>query len=541
MATYVLIANFTGYKVGVWHDDSIYLSTAKSVAEGLGYRHPEIPGNPWETKYPPLYAFMLAASLKVFGNYPESLPLLFIPNALFAAAAVALTIMYLRSRCCASRTTTIFTAVLTALSPITFSFTQVLMSEPLYALLSVVSLWFADTVCNKETKTKNAVRYILATLFSALSALTRSFGIALLGAVLWQMAVKRKWRLLLLACVIAVICLGPYQIWKQQAAVENGFLQTFRLTQYNLDYSLWLPDSISDSFRVVQQNTFKTIVGIGIYQIPWPRDWFSPKTLFAMHAISYSTTFLMITGFAATASRRWLVIHSYAVFYGALMLVWPFQPLRFLVPWTPFIFFWIFEGILFWSGWLERKIAKRKRQISLATALSSLFFIGVLLLSGVESYKLPLRFSQSSGDAKERVAMFDWIRDNIAEGDIIASGDPAILYLETGRKGFDAWPINDPYGVLYSAERSWTDFYSQASRAEMDAILEEMKKSLTITYARAKVGWVIIEHHADASSATMSFVAKKNPKLFTPVYSSPSGKTTIYRYSRLGGTMNNAS
>src|SRR5260370_1317089 len=41
-------------------DDGIYLVCAKSLAEGSGYRILSLPGQPNQTKYPPLYPWLLS-------------------------------------------------------------------------------------------------------------------------------------------------------------------------------------------------------------------------------------------------------------------------------------------------------------------------------------------------------------------------------------------------------------------------------------------------------------------------------------------------
>ena len=37
---------------GIYVDDGIYLATGKALADGQGYRHIELPGEPYQTKYP---------------------------------------------------------------------------------------------------------------------------------------------------------------------------------------------------------------------------------------------------------------------------------------------------------------------------------------------------------------------------------------------------------------------------------------------------------------------------------------------------------
>ena len=51
--------------LGLFHDDSLFWVTARSLAGGGGYRIQSLPGEPYQTKYPPLYPLLLAAVWKL--------------------------------------------------------------------------------------------------------------------------------------------------------------------------------------------------------------------------------------------------------------------------------------------------------------------------------------------------------------------------------------------------------------------------------------------------------------------------------------------
>jgi hypothetical protein len=79
------------------HDDTIYRASAKSLAEGHGYRIASLPGEPFQTKYPPVLPLLLALLWKLAPGFPENLhlatlfawlmivPYLFCMRALFRA------------------------------------------------------------------------------------------------------------------------------------------------------------------------------------------------------------------------------------------------------------------------------------------------------------------------------------------------------------------------------------------------------------------------------------------------------------------------
>ena len=60
ICSFYLLA-LTAPAAGMFHDDGVYLVTAKSLAEGRGYRLLSMPGEPPQTKYPVLFPFSLSS------------------------------------------------------------------------------------------------------------------------------------------------------------------------------------------------------------------------------------------------------------------------------------------------------------------------------------------------------------------------------------------------------------------------------------------------------------------------------------------------
>jgi hypothetical protein len=58
---------------GVYHDDGIYISTAKAIAQGDGYRLINLPDSPAQTKYPILYPALLSLIWRLQPSFPENL------------------------------------------------------------------------------------------------------------------------------------------------------------------------------------------------------------------------------------------------------------------------------------------------------------------------------------------------------------------------------------------------------------------------------------------------------------------------------------
>ena len=61
---------------GMFHDDGLYVVTARALAEGQGYRIISLPGSPLQTKYPILFPWLLSLIWRLAPAFPGNLPLL---------------------------------------------------------------------------------------------------------------------------------------------------------------------------------------------------------------------------------------------------------------------------------------------------------------------------------------------------------------------------------------------------------------------------------------------------------------------------------
>jgi len=73
-AAYLALALSGPSAFGLWQDDAVYVVTAMSLADGQGYRHLEMPHQPLQTKYPPLFPAMLAGVMALWRDWPANRP-----------------------------------------------------------------------------------------------------------------------------------------------------------------------------------------------------------------------------------------------------------------------------------------------------------------------------------------------------------------------------------------------------------------------------------------------------------------------------------
>src|SRR5712671_4525940 len=89
-ALWVLASNRDIPQFGTYQDDGLFLIGAKSLSEHQGYRISNLPGEPFQTKYQPLHALVLAAIWSINGNFPGNLTLVAIYQALVFVALIVL-------------------------------------------------------------------------------------------------------------------------------------------------------------------------------------------------------------------------------------------------------------------------------------------------------------------------------------------------------------------------------------------------------------------------------------------------------------------
>src|SRR6266567_4924511 len=94
-AVMLYFASLAPARFGEYHDDGIYVTTAKALATGKGYRIISLPYEPAQTKYPPLYPFLLSLIWRVYPQFPQNLIWMMLLSVAATLSFLALTYRYL--------------------------------------------------------------------------------------------------------------------------------------------------------------------------------------------------------------------------------------------------------------------------------------------------------------------------------------------------------------------------------------------------------------------------------------------------------------
>ena len=538
---YLAVAARSPDAVGLWQDDAIYLATARSLAEGSGYRHIELASQPLQTKYPVLYPAVLALAFLVNPDYPDNLPLLLLPTALAAAGLVVLSALYWRAVLRERAGAVWALAALAAGSPAIVAFVRYTMSDLLYGLLAIAALLCLDGR-SVAARTPRASRGWVAAGAGliGLAVLTRGIGVSLAGAALLALLLRRRLADAGIAACVVLLCALPWWAWQAWAASTNGPLQT--LEAPDLSYALWLPRELEQTLRVVRQNLFRSAVSLAYFQLALPvdfvssafagRSWHTP----ALHGLCYGIFALLLGGFARSFRRGWHTLHLYALAYAGMLLAWPFDPHRFLMPWTPFLLYFLFEGLRGLAGALGRGLGAAGRRARGAELLAWTAAGLLAIPFAAEDYRIatapPERYfarELASGlDLSEVHRLEDWLRRNTAASDVIASAWPARFFLTTGRRGFVFWPDTNPYARYYGPDRRWSAFYVLPSPSETRAMFEDMRAHMPRAYREAGVSYYV-EQGRLREAAVFAHLIKAYPGAFDPAYATPRGDFRVYR------------
>jgi len=532
-AAYLAVGWSSPSSVGYWRDDGTYVSDARALAEARGYRRVEMPEAPLETQYPIGYPAALSLAFRLAPSFPENLPLLLLPGALGAACAVLLACFYWQAMWQTPIREAVLVGGLAAISPVFVAFVRYTMSDLFYAGIATAALVCADCLARGSLRRERSF-VVLAALLAAGAFLSRSIGISLAAAVVLAPLLRRRFDLAALALGVTLACLAPWWAWRAGAAASNASLEMHRLLAVDLSYAPWLPHNVEQVVHVVHQNLGRLILGLGYFQLGIPGEFVGRAIaaggarLVCVHLLFALAVAAVVTGFVASARRRLGTLHLYALGYVAIALVYAATPHRFLVPWAPFLLFFLLWGTRSIVGCVGGERAGSVAAAVVASVLGLAFVLDdAKLLQSTESHYV-MRERPAGVDFTELRSVERWLRDFTDENDRIASPWPGGLFLATGRRGYGAWPDENPYELSYGSERSFADFYSRPTPSESAFRDRDIRENLLTVYRAAGINYYVA-YAGSADTIHIERMIREHPDAFTLRFTSPKKTIRVYR------------
>lgn len=433
--------------LGFYHDDGIYWACAKSLAQGSGYRIASLPGELYQTKYPPLYPALLAGIWKLNPDFPSNLPAATLLAWLLLPVYLLAVWLFLRQYGF-RRARGVVLLLAATLSPVAAVFSFSLMPELLFTALLLASVTLAEYALEPE-----ASRWlpVLAGVCGALAYLTKSAAAPLLLTVpacfLWRRQIRPA------ALFVSAMLPAPlaWQWWVSQHLSRSWDLVTLYYTNY-LGFQIYnVP--LRDLPLVVWHNLDTFLMGIGkVLTFDVPYGSMHLERVIAVGAIA---------GAVRLARRtRKLQYPCAALGMSALLLVWHYTPdQRFVFPLYPLLLAGLWtelENICRMLRLSWRKPALADRTAALAgTGVIAAFAAFVVFTTAFGLFRfLPNLFEAYRADLAARQPAYAWIAANTSAGAGVYAYDDPLLYLYTGRKSVSL-PI--PPKLQYHDDRAGID------------------------------------------------------------------------------------
>ncbi|HSM09706.1 MAG TPA: hypothetical protein VLA33_11930 [Gemmatimonadota bacterium] len=524
---------------GVYYDDGIYLALAHALAEGEGYVYAHLPGAIPGVKYPPAYPAVLAAALQVLPGYPDNLTALKALNALFIGLAAALSFLVFvaawdgRRSGGPSSTHGEAGVVLPDVSPEkpiarsvvlgvfaaatllgyasaqTMTLATVLMSEPLWLVAVFGTLWLAG---------RRGTSPLLLGLVASTAFLTRSIGATLVAAVvLGELFARRpaiggasggrtgKLRRAGLVAFAAALPAAAWTAWSRAHAAE---VPEPLAGQYGT-YGHWFGAALGDDPfgrlpEIVAAHWTPLITNIEMLWVP------NASALVAIVVLG-ALGVAVVVGLNKIA-RRNPALALFPLLYLPVVMVWPFEPDRFVYAILPTLTLFVATGGLVLAQQARRDLPRWGGIL--------VGIVGGLLLFNTTAYEVKAHQNRAwTGFQATPAAVFEplneWIRDNTAPDAVVAAVLDPHVYWETGRRSVPNSQYRAPnLGSFDGMERTLA--------AEFDEIL-----------GVADVRWVAVVRGEGRAGATMAAFAAIHPERTRVVFEREVGAYTAQIYEVL--------
>ena len=445
---------------GLFVDDAWYVLLAKTLATGGRYQLINSPTAGILPLYPPAFPAVLSLIYRLAPDFPGNIPALKLVSIASMMGVGLLTWIWLRRYRRVSPLVALGIAVLSALSPQLVSMaTSSLMSECFFTFLMMGQIVAAERLLRQEKR--RGLMALVCGLLGGLVFLTRSMGIGLIVATAICLLINRLSRQAVIYIALIVLIVGPWMVWTAQrqptpaqraeqagnivlpyseqfwqriAGLRSSGTVTVADLPGRASGNLWSVAS-EDMLRIIAPPIFSAFEGK-------PEEaGLNPNPIRA--ALSLVISLLALIGFVRAARERLGLVEITVPLMFGIVFLWPFPTIRFVLPLTPFLFYYFLRGLL---AIIERVRRTAETAGETLGGRLSAGAVGVLLalslyVHSVYLYGAYLTTSQAGSSLgmpswqmayEDLEGMAGWISRSIPAGDTLASNNPALINLFTG-------------------------------------------------------------------------------------------------------------
>ncbi len=466
LAVYVLRLD---HAAGLIVDDAWYVVLAKALAEGEGYRLISSGAAQILPAVPPGFPLLLSTVFGVHPEFPANVPALKAVSIAAMSGVGAITYRYLAGERMLTPSLAGLVALATILTPaFVFLATSTVMAECVFTLGQIGAVWLVDRASRMQTARIGRRHAMLAGLVAGAAFLIRSAGIASIAAGVVLLCWRRRWTSAAVFGLTAVAVCAP---WFTYAAVnaptaaermahggamaysyadllhfrEGGVQQSGRATPG--DVATRIVQNLTSIFgkdagAIVLPTAYRgsnesgqEVISIGASRVLMAG---SMGNSAGTYVISILVSLVAFVGFVAAARQTVTTAEVLVPLSVAMIALVPSWSFRYTLTLTPFILYYFVRGLVVCVHWLKSRTNGRHAGPASAAAarIALLTVLGLHALDHAQYLLLrqdpgPVEWL---GDAAEADALFEWMNANLTDDDLVASTNPGLVYLRTGRR-----------------------------------------------------------------------------------------------------------
>jgi hypothetical protein len=453
---------------GLYVDDAWYIVLARALWQGEGFRLISSAATPILPAVPPGFPIIMAPVIGWFPEFPANATALKMVSILAMAGVGIVSYRYVVRGYEAPRAVGALVALITVLMPaFVFLATSTVMAEATFTLAQLCFALAVERAARRGDPHAWADAAGCGVLAGA-TLLIRLAGVASIAAGAVYLARTRGWRTAMVFSAVAAACYAPWAVYsavnraplpervEHGGSIAYGYDELLLMRQGGEPGGgqvtlAELPGRVA--FNVV--NIFGRDAGALVFPSAYRGADESGLEVFllsgetgfratgmgggrAVFAVALPVSALVVIGFAGVVRRRATVAEYMIPFTIAMVVLVPARTFRYVLPLTPLVLFYFFRGI--------EVIAARVRPAGgtpvpplPTTAPFRIAAACVLALIVIEHLQY-IRLMRSGPppvwlrDYEEVKSVTDWVTANLRDDSPIASSNPGLLYLATGRK-----------------------------------------------------------------------------------------------------------
>lgn len=489
-------------------DNARYMILGKSISQGIGFKLINYPENPPDYKAYPGFPLILSFFYFILGSkFIEANILIVSKIIVFTCFILSVLFFYLVAKKDLDRLTLLLATIFFITHPELLSFSSKVMTETVYNLFLLITLYFfslTEKKINKDNnyniniddrgssenknndnnkkKKKNIYKindiigeylrdknFILLIFFSIFTFLIRPIGLFIILAIFIQIFLSEN---KIRSGIYFVFTLVPVILWNSRAMISNkvsyvseffkvnlsdysegniDFIKFFERAKSNFDYYFKAVFSqLTNGLKDILKVNISNILRRNIFVIK-NSNFFEILKIKDLHFIAILLSIiLVILGIIYFLKKKKYIYAIYLILYFIGLHMWPWQSERLTVCVIPILIILFSSGVLFFKEIILKISTKKIIKIFASTVLILTF---IIFLTGsiyggylVINKSLDYKNNKKFIYGKSWENFYDamyWLKENSYDGSSILSRSNFLVYIITNRETISFPYIDD--------------------------------------------------------------------------------------------------